>query len=419
MSKRDMTQNRALCILPYIHLMIKPSGAVKPCCRFDITDDNPNADEMRGLNIERMTPGEILESEQYKKLRADMLDGKFITGCYKCYEEEDATGDSMRLMLNRTFGATPNQFDEIVNLRYIEVTFGNYCNLACRTCQSHLSTTWYDDDVALSKIPALGREAEEQRLNVEFTWTASDFDNVERIKFTGGEPMLHPNFVKFIDTIMENDNQSHIELDIYTNASWTPKTRLLNKLTQFKRVTINFSIDGTGKTNDYIRHKSNWSDVVKSTRRWLQLDAQNDNIETVLCMTFNILNINNLESTIEWWTRERHRAGASIFGTPEKRSTTLIMLQTPTYMHIKNHPDLRQRVEDLKQYLEGRDYRDTGERFITERFLGRAMELMYKYADEQHDPSLFWTYTNALDKLRSESLEQALPELYEQFKQKQ
>lgn len=401
--------------MPWMHMMVKPNSLVKPCCRFNVT----TAKDMK-LYLGELTPKEVMHSDEFKKLREKMLDGEKIDACYNCYAEEEVTGNSMRLHMSKKFGAVDGKFDTDIKIRYLELTFGNYCNLACRTCNSYLSTTWHDDDAQLEKIPELNdREAQEQRFNVPFNWSVKDFDAVEEIKFTGGEPMLHPNFMKLLDLIIQGNNHEHIRLDIYTNASWKPKKKLLDKLAKFHTVNINFSIDGVGKTNDYVRHHSDWDDVVESVSAWLDLERENHQITTVMCTTFNILNAHNIEDLIDWWVNIRRDAQVEYTPGTKAGDTILILLQDPDYLHIKHHPNLYGEISKLQEYLSRTTYESDVEKSVAHKFVKRAIQIMNKYAESDSDISKFWTFNDALDKIRNQTLREALPEVYDKLKQKQ
>jgi MoaA/NifB/PqqE/SkfB family radical SAM enzyme len=413
MTEYNLEKNKSLCLMPWIHLMVKPSGLVKPCCRFKVEEAND-----MGFNIQKNPPNEVLNSEQFSELREQMLAGKKIPACVNCYSEEAITGNSMRLHMSKKYGANRDVFDTTIKLRYLELTFGNYCNLACRTCNSYLSTSWYNDDAKLSQIPGLSRQAEEQRFNIDFIWKPDDFNSVEEIKFTGGEPMLHPNFIKLLDTILTGDNQNHITLDIYTNASWVPKQKLLSKLAQFKCVNINFSIDGVGPTNDYIRHNSKWDEVEKSVSAWLAFEKQHEKVSTVMCTTFNILNVHDIMNLIIWWTRIRNKVGVEYTSLTRAGDTILILLQDPDYLHLKHHPDLLGEIHNLSQFMASiSNYNNEGEKIVIEKFIFRAIQIMTKYLNVEQNIEKFWLFNNALDKVRTQTLKEALPEVYDKLKQ--
>src|SRR6056300_1503108 len=171
-----------------------------------------------------------------------MLSGEKIEGCEKCYWEEENTGTSMRQDFNETYNIENIKTDEY-NLGFLEATFGNYCNLSCRTCNGGLSTHWHKDEAELQGLIDFRDKGNTEKVNVDFEWKPSDFSDTTRIKFTGGEPMLHPDFIKFLDTVIAGGNAENINLEVFTNASWVPKEKILDRLVQFKNVNICMSVD--------------------------------------------------------------------------------------------------------------------------------------------------------------------------------
>ena len=218
--------------------------------------------------------------EEWKQIRSDMLYGNKLL-ILKCYKENNyVTGFknitdgnfSMRprkFLWNKNVLSTNIENNSVGKLKFLEFGLGNYCNLKCRTCANDLSTTWTDDEKILSKFYE-DRVVNNSVLNIDKFWKQQDFKNVELIKFTGGEPMIHPNFCNLIDDIIAAGNSKNITLQIYTNASWIPNEKILNKLNIFKKIEIYLSIDGTKKVNDYIRFPSKWSIVSKSAIKWLE-----------------------------------------------------------------------------------------------------------------------------------------------------
>ena len=73
-----------------------------------------------------------------------------------------------------------------IKLRYLEVAFGNYCNLACRTCNSELSTNWYEDDVHLYKSKGYTDRKPWQKItDVEYNWSGEELSELIQIKNFG------------------------------------------------------------------------------------------------------------------------------------------------------------------------------------------------------------------------------------------
>ena len=288
--------SKTFCPLPFNHLYLKPNGKFKPCCRFrgELKDKRP-IQEFNNLD-------DVLESDSLENIRAAMIAGEPVSGCKACYDEEASGSHSMRLGEIKHWGDidkfTAKETNTVSN---IDITVGNYCNLACRTCGSTLSTSWDKEDGILKHFYP-ERAHVSTRLNVNKDWKPEEFLNVEKIKITGGEPMLHPDFLAFLDTIIASGVADNMEIQIFTNASFVPKPYLLERLNKFKHMGVYLSIDGTGKIQEYIRHNSKWETVIDSTRRWFEFQNEYpNNVQINLGATVSIYNIFNLVDLLTWF----------------------------------------------------------------------------------------------------------------------
>jgi sulfatase maturation enzyme AslB (radical SAM superfamily) len=362
--------------------------------------------EFDPISVDTHSPYEALNSEPMERIRQAMLKGETVPGCNKCYKEEEATGLSMRTSNNLIWGAD-RYLDGHTELRYLEVAFGNYCNLSCRTCGSGLSTSWHDDDMKLkSAYPE--RENAKPILDVEFNWKPSDFDLVEEIKFTGGEPMLHPNFIKFLDIIIEGGNETHITLDIFTNTSWVPKDKVISRLNKFKRVKIWLSIDGVGTIQDYVRNGSSWDKVEQSADTWCKLE--HDNPETygiILTPTLNMYNILTFTDVVEWWISLRNKYNLQLGTRQQPGDLITSIVYFPDCLNVKYLPEKEKLISHLEKYKTQKN------NILVDKAIGKIILLLTKYLDVDIDLKEFVEFTKDLDKLRSQSFKQANPKLYE------
>ena len=275
-------------MLPWVHVATTPKGKVKPCCRFDLSADFLNDQQVKH---KEQSLTDARHSGYFAELRRRMLAGEKIPGCWKCYKEEDENIKSMRWFMNDLyFNEKPQNGPE--KLKYIELGIGRYCNLACRTCNSNLSTTWSNDENILAEHGYEDRNVS-NNIAEKFSYSKKDFEDVEIIKFVGGEPMLNPQFLEILDLI---ENPSKTILDIYTNCSWIPKEKILKKLRQFREIRLFLSIDGLGKVNDYIRYPSEWKTVEASAKIWAK-----ENFLVQWAPTFNVYNIWQAPDMIDWW----------------------------------------------------------------------------------------------------------------------
>jgi len=389
------------CVLPWIHFSVKPSGGIKPCCRFETFADNETQSNFVDLNLSNFNNvADVLKTEQLANIRKKMLNGEKINGCKKCYVEEKIHGKSMRTGLNEEYDINTILDKNDTTLQFLEVGFGNYCNLACRSCGADLSTSWFDDDKALS--PHYNRTVQKKIQNSKFLWKPEDFETVSYIKFTGGEPMLHPNFIKFLDVIISGNHQTHITLEVFTNCSWVPKNKILDRLKKFKNIKIYLSVDGTGKVNDYIRHYSDWNIVESSLLTWLIFEKNTPNLSSILTPTVSIYNVFNIKDLVLYWKKIRTDTGLEI--TEESGYIVTNIVVYPEYISLNLLPDSDSIIKDFETCINREIYTLPLSRIANE--LKNERKLKY-------DLNYFMDYTTDLDKLRNQSLETSIPKLWQ------
>jgi hypothetical protein len=325
-----------------------------------------------------------------------------------------------------------NISNEIVPLeiKYLEMTFGNYCNLKCRTCAGDLSSTWHEEEVLLAKVYP-GRYSSPKVLNIPFNWKPEDFINIEEIKFTGGEPMIHPDFLKLMDMLIKIDVAKNISLDVFTNCSWKPGEKFFKRLNQFKQVKISLSIDGVGKTNDYIRTPSEWNVVDSVVDSWLSQEAAAPSkIQITWNPTINIYNILEIDTMIAWWDEKQNRHFSNrpwpnLTEQNYREDTTssfrLIfnILQDPKYLSVSNLPESAKQLASSKLKL-------IYDKYDSSNSLGNSRKEMFnkklaaidgalKLPANKEMLQLFASYTEDLDRLRTQSLKNSLPLLYKEL----
>ena len=417
-----MMKDDTYCVMPFLSLAVKPDGKVKPCCRYKTWTDNDKREWYDNSDINHNIVGSnaALHSKAFESVRQDMLCGKKILGCEKCYAEEThgsfkSSGTSMRQWYNRQY--KDHQIGKI-QLKYLEVSFGNYCNLSCRTCDSALSTSWYDDEVVLSSKYDI--QPNKKILDIPFNWTSNDFKNVNEIKFVGGEPMLNPNFHKFLQTVIDSNKAKHIKLTIFTNCSWFPKNHIIDLLKNFSVVNIWLSIDAVGDKNDYIRNKSNWNTVHHCASKWLNLEKKQI-VGVVLTPAVGILNAHILDDLIKWWIDLRNKNQLNFQRRNEENLQTekgdivFSPVITPIDLSVLISPLKQQAIKKYKRYADlvvGDD-----ENAITiRRFWHKAVKILSQKTHTQLHETNFISLTKDLDKLRKQDFKITFPELYTEIK---
>lgn len=362
-------------------MQVKPTGQMKPCCRFEFHNKEYLTPERNYYfdphNVSKNSSlSQSQNSELWENIRQKLLNNEPVAGCSKCYKEESISGFSMRTSENNL------RNDELQDrpaydvskpiIKYLEMTFGNYCNLKCRTCNADLSSTWWDDENALVNTGNYSdryyyiRTRTSKTISIPFNWQPEDFINVEEIKFTGGEPMVHPDFIKLMDMLIDIDVAKNIKLDVFTNCSWIPGEKYLTRLKKFKKINLSLSIDGVGSVNDYIRHPSDWATVDDATSAWLNLEnTDRDNIHVIWNPTINIYNIETIKTMTEWWFEKNNNIDKdwmprTVIVNKKLNHNELIpagkfkfnVLQDPSYLSLTILPDhFKNKIADEVQIL--------------------------------------------------------------------
>lgn len=125
-----------------------------------------------------------------------MLNGVRNPYCSNCHAVEDAGGRSLRHIFNRDFTQHVPRLAETApdgavlpdNIVYLDVRSSNVCNLRRRSCGSHSSTAWYQDDPETAPADfRILRSSPEPRLAEQLD---ALLPRTEKMHFAGGEPML-------------------------------------------------------------------------------------------------------------------------------------------------------------------------------------------------------------------------------------
>ncbi len=393
--------SQTFCPLPFNHIYIHPTNRASVCCVF-----NKKEEYINGLsNIkEYKNLSDHLTHPFIKSIQQKMLKGERVKGCETCYFNEEHGYKSIR---EREIELWNIDIDNL-KLQYIEVTFGNYCNLACRTCNADLSHSWVEDNNKLkdNQLPSVSTKT---RINIEREWKNEDLKDLEYLKITGGEPMLHPDFPKFLEKL----NRKNIKMFIFTNTSWVPKQRILDMLLEFKHCQIFLSIDGIGTVQEYMRHNSKWDIVEKAACEWLKFMKYNNNIQVSWCPTWSLMNGSYYIDICNWWLKTINE----ILG---KRANDCGLVKTnfvsgPAYYQmglLSNREELKNKA---KHYITELNFKNplhwSGIDEIIE-MTEAYIQFFDKDVPPKNELDTYYKVTEKLDEWRDQSLKQMVPLTY-------
>ena len=190
----------------------------------------------------------------------------------------------------------------------MDLKLSNECNLQCRMCdqtQSHL----INRDVDLINEAGLEMPTNwidrpnwnQERLNKidhrQYKELLRLIPHIKVLKVTGGEPTMQPEVLELLDHCIKNGSAKDMQLNITTNGTKFTR-RFLDKISVFKDVFFNISVDGHGSTYEYIRYPFKWD---KWCERQLELLQYKDHYRwgyTCVPQMYNIENLHKLQAYV-------------------------------------------------------------------------------------------------------------------------
>lgn len=261
------------CSLPWVGLDINPQGGFKPCCKYS----HPIAWSLDDYE----------SSEELAKIRQEFLQGQRPSGCARCWQDEDAGIKSKRqLDYEHVFN---NQDPELNSIKVLSTTFGNTCNLACRTCKSFASSRWAAEEEKLSKVFPDIAIYKHQQFYKDAGFIQKILDrsqDVIHLEFAGGEPFIAgtEEHLAFLDSIMLHNPQD-VTLHYVTNTTVFPDDRFWQRWEKFKKVDIQLSIDGIGEQFEYNRWPANWQQCLNNIDKYQEKNVGNIQLSISHCVS--------------------------------------------------------------------------------------------------------------------------------------
>lgn len=404
--------SKTFCIFPWVHQYVGPPGDVKPCCVYDWKAELGS--------LKQNTLKEIWNNENTKALRLQFLKGEQHPNCSICNNRAEL-GDAFYNSYNKRFFEENPAIQEIVastksdgtvdehKLYYIDVRFNNLCNLKCRSCAPHYSTSWVSDHRKLYN------RTEKLEIDDGFQYPGSTevqaleeiiphLSTAEIIYFAGGEPLMQKEHYEVLNKLIEIGN-TDIEIRYNTNFSLLKLKNYDNVIEywkKFKNVSVNASLDGSHSRGEYWRSGTDWPTVVSNRLSMLALVPH---VQFNISYTLSWPNSHNLVDFHKEWVELGLIGHDNIMINP---------LDTPPYYCLKNIPEWKKReiellflshIEWLKRYSVHSSAISRYENAIN-----------FMYSDVNREPNLheslkfFSRITRKLDSIRKENFFAVFPE---------
>lgn len=291
------------CILPFMALEAKTTGLASICCVQQGEDGVARKQDGTPYQFETSTIEEVFNSQWVKDLRQQFLNNEQVKSCYNCWDEERAGLASKRIREIIRFQDKISTVVETPHLTYLDLKFGNICNLKCRICTSFASSKWAEDEIKSGlgykehamKMIELGKWPKD---NQKFWNNLYEISNqVDTFEFFGGEPMLLKEHTGYLKKLVELGGTENKVISYNTNGTQDMK-QFYDLWNKFKRVQVFFSIDGIGDRFTYLRHPANWSEVNKNINNLIIQGPKN--VEVSFFCSVSAFNVWYLDEVAEW-----------------------------------------------------------------------------------------------------------------------
>ena len=301
---KNLVENgKHFCVLPWVHFHAWPDKRVLPCC---VADSNMPMGEIR----EDESIIQMMNSDEYKKLRSAMMKDEPVDACKRCYDLELMGEWTMRQSHNKRRGL--DYVDYIANttnddgslkefeMKYMDIRFSNMCNMKCRSCGPSCSSLWsqefmeqkgeqvFNEYFPQNKGKIVINNNDDQRFLTKLKPYLSD---VTEVYFAGGEIIITPEHYECLDYWVDNGLTDQVELTYTTNFStlnYKKNVDLIGYWKKFPQLKIWASLDAHGKVAECIRSGTDWEKIVRNIK---EVKEQVPHAQFQITPTISIWNI--------------------------------------------------------------------------------------------------------------------------------
>jgi len=264
---------------PWTHTYLSPQTERRMCCasREPAQNFEQYIDTTAGTGrYIPVTLDQHWNSEHMKSVRRRMMAGETLPECDVCNSKLLNT-DVYRSYFNRMFDhkyqdaiamtdATGYTTMKPVSWDY---RFSNLCNFKCRMCGDMLSSSWEIEQRTNNMVnwadsknnwmhPEVRKEItafQDTQIEAEFSQAVEEH-RVEEVYWVGGEPLMYEQHWRYMKRIIELGDGPRVYARYNTNLSRTCYRGVdlfVDILKNVRDWQICASLDGTGRTGEYIR----------------------------------------------------------------------------------------------------------------------------------------------------------------------
>ena len=398
--------NGTFCPAPFFSYYVDPTNNLGACCQHDTSNKITTLEE-------------TYNSNSFKELRQDLVNGVKNKQCNSCWKLEDIGIESYRqTMLNwmNDWEHSEEQIRNVIDdngsidnpvIYFMDIRFDNTCNLRCRTCGIKFSSSWYPEEKLYAEQTSTHIMAHEQfiKANVTIDDLKKHLTTVKRIYFAGGEPLINQQHYEILDYLIEI---GRTDVMLYYNTNFSKLTHsghdVIDYWKKFKIVCVVASLDGSYERGEYIRKNISWTKVVANRERTI---AEVPHVKFLLGPTISLLNAYNLIDLHREWVEKKYIGPYDL---------SINILTFPLQYHIKNLPSHhKKKLEEIyTKHIAwinsfDRDLNDTSSNF---KYCINGFENAIKLLQQASESSWakHWEKNQWLDQYRNEDFSKIFPE---------
>lgn len=328
------------CLAPYINTDLDQDGSILICYR----------SKDRLGNWKESPFSETFNGEKIKKIRSDLMHGVRNKNCVSCWIAEDKGSVSPRMSFyyEHKEGEFDNHLpDDIYDIIKKDPEAGHVehiarselrpsalCNQRCMHCGPHSSTKWietiankdnydlYAENTELLKQglgPIDHIELTNENVVKHYKSSLTSYSthkqdimellsNSQDINFTGGEPLLTPEHLEYLDYFVNVSGTAKQKTLVYSsNLNIRDIEKYFPYWRAFRKVSFRVSIDSSFDTYDYFRTYGD-NTLLKSSIRKIQKLSQEcresgeADIRMVGSITFNMFSALRWRQIVQDWS---------------------------------------------------------------------------------------------------------------------
>ena len=280
---------------PWTHTYLSPQTERRICCASrepassfeQYIDSAPGSGSYTPVTLEQHW-----NSERMRAVRLKMLRNEVPAECEVC-DNQLLNTDVYRSYFNQLFehkwpevAATTDATGRTTMLPVSwDYRFSNLCNFKCRTCGSMLSSAWESEERANNMIDWSNTQVnwmrpetrnkitafQDTQIEQEFAQAVAQH-RIEEVYWVGGEPLMYEQHWRYMKQIIDQGDGKNVYARYNTNLSRVDYggSNLFNDVVAHLRDwQICASLDGTGRTGEYIRTGLNYSTFLENFKQGL------------------------------------------------------------------------------------------------------------------------------------------------------